>query len=72
MRNSAKATGTPVPVSVKAGKLLSWATFARLLNALPWGMCECGTIDEAKGYAKVLLIFIAVILLSGLEKGGAL
>lgn len=42
-----------------------------MLNSLPMGICECETGEDAKGYAKALIVLIAVFLLAGLE-GGAL
>ena len=52
MKQTIEATGTPVPVSVKAGTIFSWANVARILNAIPMGICECKTEADAKGYVK--------------------
>lgn len=72
MKQTTHVTGTPVPVSVKAGRFLSWHSVARVLNALPLGICECRTTQEAKMYIKVILLASSSILLAGLEKGGLL
>lgn len=72
MKQTTHATGTPVPVSVKAGKFLSWRNIARVLNTLPLGICECKTAQEAKMYLKVILLALSAILLAGVEKGGLL
>ncbi len=52
-------------------KHLSWRTVANMLNSLPMGICECETGEDAKGYAKALIVLMAAFLLAGLE-GGAL
>lgn len=72
MKQTISAAGTPVPASVKAGTILSWHTAARVINALPLGICECKTIEDAKGYIKALAIFLSMFLLVAIEKGGSL
>ena len=71
MKRLLEAVGAPVPMSVKAGKFLSWATVARLFNAIPLGVCECETIEDAKGYAKALALLLSALLAAGME-GGAI
>lgn len=59
-------------------KFFTWATAARIYNAMPLGVCECETIENAKGYTKVLVLIVITFLLAGmydailLQKGGAL
>lgn len=60
------------PTMMKTKDLFSWATVARLLNALPLGVCECRTVQDAKDYVKAFVVLTAVFLLAGLEEGGAL
>lgn len=70
MKQTIQATGTPVPVSVKAGKFFSWRNVAKIFNALPFGICECNDIDHAEGYVKVLILLMSAFLIAGMEKGG--
>lgn len=72
MKHSNQATGISVPVSVKAGSILSWATVARILNAIPLGICECKTEEDAKGYMKALAVILSMFLLAAIEEGGVL
>lgn len=59
-------------------KFFTWATVARIYNAMPLGVCECKTIKDAKGYTKVLVLIVIAFLLAGmydailLREGGAL
>mgnify|MGYP004514055879 FL=1 len=58
-------------------KFFTWATVARIYNAMPFGVCECETIENAKGYTKALVLIVIAFLLAGmydaiLQKGGAL
>lgn len=70
MKQTIQATGTPVPVSVRAGKFFSWRNVARMFNVLPLGICECESVDDAKGYVKALILLISAFILAGIEKGG--
>lgn len=72
MKQTIQATSVNTPVSVKVGTILSWHTAARVLNALPLGICECKTIEDAKGYVKALTIILSMFLLAAIEKGGTL
>lgn len=38
MNNPIKATGTPVPVSVKAGTVSYWQSIAKVCNSSLWGL----------------------------------
>lgn len=38
MNNPIKATGTPVPVSVKAGTVSYWQNIAKVCNSSLWGL----------------------------------
>ena len=71
MRNSKEATGTPVPVSVKAGMLFSWQTVAKVYELLFFGLEGEVTVEDAKGYTKVALLLIVAIVLGGMLEGGA-
>ena len=71
MRNSKEATGTPVPVSVKAGMLFSWQTVAQVYKLMFLGLEEEVTIEEAKGYTRVAVLLIVSIVLGGMLEGGA-
>ena len=71
MKQSTQATGTPVPVSVRAGKIFSWRTIAKLLTALSFGLLECDNRNDAISYVKVLILLMSAFVLAGLE-GGAL
>lgn len=70
MKQTIEVAGTYVPASVKAGMIFSWHTVAKVLNALPLGICECKTIEDAKGYIKALTIILSMFLLAAIEKGG--
>lgn len=72
MKQTIEATGTPVPVSVKAGTVFCWANAARVLNAIPLGICECKTEADAKGYVKALVVILSAFVLASIEEGGAL
>lgn len=72
MKQLNQAAGVHTPMSVQAGMLFSWHAIAKLFNALPWGMCECKTTDDAKGYVKALVILTLVFLLAAIEEGGVL
>lgn len=72
MKHLNQATGTPIPVSVKAGNVFSWVTVSRVLNAIPLGICECKTEADAKGYVKALVIILSAFVLAAIEKGGVL
>ena len=72
MRKFNEAAGMPVPASVKAGKLLSWRTAAKIYKALSMGLVDKVTEEEAKGYTKYLLLLISAITISGLMEGGVL
>ena len=71
MRNSKEATGTPVPVSVKAGMLFSWQTVAKVYELLFFGLEEEVSVEEAKGYTRVAVLLIVSIVLGGIVEGGA-
>lgn len=71
MRNSKEATGTPVPVSVKAGMLFSWQTVAQVYKLMFLGLEEEVTVEEAKGYTFVAVLLIVSIVLGGMLEGGA-
>lgn len=71
MKQTIQATGTPVPVSVRAGKFFSWRNVAKVFNVLPFGVCECESVDDAKGYVKALILLIFAFLIARMEKGGA-
>lgn len=72
MKQTIQATSVNTLVSVKVGTFLSWHTVAKVLNALPLGICECKTIEDAKGYIKALAIILSMFLLAAIEKGGTL
>lgn len=61
-----------IGVKSNNSKLISWATVARIYNALPCEVCKCETIEDAKGYTKALLYLLSALFIAGLEKGGAL
>lgn len=61
-----------IGVKSNNSKLISWATVARIYNALPFEVCKCETIEDAKGYTKALLYLLSALFIAGLEKGGAL
>ena len=71
MRILKEATGTPVPVSVKAGMLFSWQTVAKVYELLFFGLEGEVTVEDAKGYTKVALLLIVAIVLGGMLEGGA-
>ena len=72
MNQPTKAAVTPVTAPVKAGKVFTWRTIARVLNAMPFGVCECKTVHEAKMYVYSLVLLIMGFVLAGIEKGGML
>ena len=73
MKQTTTAAGTTtVPASVKAGTIFSWANVARMLNAIPMGICECKTEADAKGYIKALAVILSAFVLAAIEEGGAL
>ena len=73
MKQTITAAGTTsVPASVKAGTIFSWANVARMLNAIPMGICECKTEADAKGYIKALAVILSALVLAAIEEGGAL
>lgn len=73
MKQSISATGTTrVPVSVKAGKLLSWAKLAKFFNSLPLDVCHCDTENDAKGYTYAAVVLILTFVLSGIAERIAL
>lgn len=61
-----------IGVKSNNSKLISWATVARIYNALPFEVCKCETIEDAKGYTKTLFYLLSALFVAGLEKGGAL
>lgn len=61
--NSSKAT-----TQMKTN-FFSWDNVSYLLNALPCEVCKCETIDDAKGYIKVLVILFIAFIMAGI--GGA-
>ena len=63
---------TSTTTSAHETSILSWHTLAIILNALPLGICQCKTAQEAKMYIRVILLAFSAILLAGLEKGGLL
>lgn len=71
MKQSIQAISTPVPMSVKAGKILSWRTIAKLLTFMSFGLLECDNRNDVIGYVKVLILLMSAFVLAGLE-GGAL
>lgn len=72
MKQTFEAAGIPIPASVKAGTIFSWATVAHVLNAIPFGICECKTEADAKGYVKTLAIILSAFILAAIEEGGIL
>lgn len=50
-------------------KFFSWATIARIYNAMPLGMCECKTTLDAKGYTLALVLIISAFVLAGMKGG---
>lgn len=52
-------------------KVLSWQAAAKVYQALFIGQ-EDITPEDAKGYTKVLLLFITAIIAGGMLEGGAL
>lgn len=72
MKQVIETARVTTPVSVKVGTFLSWHTVAKVLNALPLDICECKTIEDAKGYVKALTIILSMFLLAAIEKGGTL
>ena len=78
MKQPKSAAGINIPASVKAGTIFSWATVARMLNALPMGVCECRTEEDAKSYVKAFILILSAFILAGmydsvlLQEGGAL
>ncbi len=69
MKQSIQATGTPVPVSVRAGKIFSWRSIAKLLTVLSFGLLECDNKNDVIGYVKVLILLMSAFILAGLEGG---
>jgi len=67
MKQTIQAIGTPVPVSVRAGKFFSWRNVAKVFNVLPFGVCECESVDDAKGYVKALILLIFAFLIAGVQ-----
>lgn len=49
----------------------SWRAIAKVYSLMSLGLEEV-TLEEAKGYTKVLLIFVSAVVLSGMLEGGAL
>lgn len=67
MKQTISTTGIyRIPVSVKVGKLFSWANIAKVLNLIPLDICHCETKEDAKMYVKVLLIFFGFIIIVNL------
>ena len=52
--------------------IFSCANVARMLNAIPMGICECKTDADAKGYVKALAVILSAFVLAAIEEGGAL
>ena len=52
--------------------IFSWANIARMLNAVPMGICECKTEADAKGYVKALAVILSAFVLAAIEEGGIL
>ena len=52
--------------------IFSWANVARMLNAIPMGICECKTEADAKGYVKALAVILSAFVLAAIEEGGVL
>lgn len=69
MKQVIEATGTPVLVTVKAGKIFSWQNVAKVYNRIPMDICECKNVEDAKGYTKVFIVMIIMLLLAGMEGG---
>lgn len=57
----------------KAGfhKLLSWRAVANIYRLMSLGLENEVTIEDAKGYTKVALVFISALLIGGWMEGGA-
>ena len=85
MKQTIKATGTLVPVSVKAGTIFSWATlFAIVMNLKnrlpePWrDMLPVESVSDLKTVVKLSFILISIFILAGindtllLQEGGTL
>lgn len=72
MNQSPKAAVTPVTAPVRAGKVFTWRTIARFLNAIPLGVCECKTVHDAKMCVYCLVLLMLGFVLAGIEKGGVL
>ena len=62
MKQSIQATGTPVPVSVKAGKIFSWRTIAKLLTVLSFGLLEDDNKNDVIGYVKGRIVLMSAFI----------
>lgn len=72
MEQTIKASGTPVPVSVKVGTIFSWATlFALVMNLKkrlpePWkDVIPVEKVEDVKMCVLLILCFFFVFALSG-------
>ena len=52
--------------------IFSWSNVARMLNAIPMGICECKNEADAKGYIKALAVILSAFVLAAIEEGGVL
>lgn len=50
----------------------SWQTLANIYRLMSFGLENEVTIEDAKGYTKVALVFIAALVMGGMVEGGAL
>lgn len=64
---------TTLPANDKAAfKLFSWQTLANIYRLMSFGLEKEVTIEDAKGYTKVALLFIAALVMGGMVEGGVL
>lgn len=65
---------TTLPANEKAvlKDLFSWRTVANIYRLMSLGLEAEVTIEDAKGYTKVALLFIAALVMGGMVEGGAL
>lgn len=65
---------TTLPANDKAvlKDLFSWRTVANIYRLMSLGLEAEVTIEDAKGYTKVALLFIAALVMGGMVEGGAL
>ena len=67
MKQTIEATGTPVPVSVKAGTIFSWTSVSKMYNSLPFDICPSETDADAKQYTKVLCMVVVGFIIGFCE-----